>query len=64
MPTTDTNQDPVRIHADRDGWNWSVIDGGRVAAQGSAPDRHTAENYGAFAAAAVAGFGRIARRAY
>ena len=64
MADTNPNTDPVRIHADRDGWNWSVIDGGKIAAQGPAPDRVTAENYGAFAAAAVAGFGRIARRSY
>lgn len=62
MANTDRDEDPVRIHADRDGWNWSVIEGGRVAAQGPAPDRHTAQQYGAFAAAAVAGFGRIGRR--
>lgn len=61
MAKTDREQDPVRVSADRDGWNWSVIDGGRVAAQGPAPDRHTAERWGAFAAAAVAGFGRIGR---
>ena len=34
-----------------------------AAAQGAAPDRRTAEQYGEFAAAAVAGFGRI-RRSY
>jgi len=61
MAKTDREESPVRVSADREGWSWSVIDGGRVAAQGSAPDRHTAEQYGAFAAAAVAGFGRIGR---
>jgi len=61
MAKTDLDQTPVRVHAGRDGWSWSVIDGGRVAAQGPAPDRHTAERYGAFAAAALMSFARIGR---
>lgn len=61
MASDNGNDNPVRIQPERDGWRWSVIDGGRVAAEGQAPDPHTAERYGAFAAAAVASFGRIGR---
>jgi len=62
MASGDNNDNPVRVQPARDGWRWTVIDGGRVAAEGAAPDHHTAERYGAFAAAAVASFGRIGRR--
>ena len=61
MASTSETENPVRVQPENDGWRWSVIEGGRVAAQGRAPDHHTAERYGAFAAAAVAGFGRIGR---
>ncbi|MBX7248825.1 MAG: hypothetical protein K1X35_07175 [Caulobacteraceae bacterium] len=61
MAAGDSTDNPVRIQPARDGWRWSVIDEGRVAAEGQAPDAHTAERYGAFAAAAVASFGRIGR---
>jgi hypothetical protein len=62
MSQADQNISPVVVEADASGWRWSVIEGGRVAAEGPAPDRDTAHRYGAFAAAAVAGFGRIGRR--
>jgi hypothetical protein len=62
MASAENNDNPVRIQPGREGWRWSVIQGGRVAAEGEAPDANTAERYGAFAAAAVASFGRIGRR--
>lgn len=61
MSSSSETENPVRVQPENDGWRWSVIEGGRVAAEGQAPDHHTAERYGAFAAAAVAGFGRIGR---
>jgi len=51
----------VVVQAERDGWIWTLVAGGRIAAQGPAPDRNTAERYGAFAAAAVGAFARIGR---
>lgn len=62
MTSTPESENPVQVQPEDGGWRWSVIEGGRVAAQGRAPDHHTAERYGAFAAAAVAGFNRIGRR--
>ena len=61
MAAGDNTDNPVRIQPARDGWRWSVIEGGSVAAEGPAPDANTAERYGAFAAAAVDSFGRIGR---
>lgn len=62
--TTNAATHRVVVATEGSGWTWAIVEGDRIAAQGSAPDRNTAERYGAFAAAAVGAFARIGRRAY